>query len=355
MLAYLSPRSFACLNGRGTLKGIETLYHDIDVCSEHYSKDCLVMTLDIENFFMSLPKAEVAGSVTAFIGKHYRGTDKEELQWLANVIISHHPEQNCTYHCPRELWNRLAKGKSLFTCEAGRGLPIGDLTSQMAANIYMDEIDKLFDKLGLPYHGRYVDDIYVVGNDKARMLNALPILREALKEKGLTLHRRKFYMQHYSKGVKWLGMYCKPGRIYAGNKTVHSFRKSVHSLSLAADSEEIVTRSQRVNSYLGYLSHGASYGIRRMVLNNADIFGKVYVAKRFGKVVPPRKYRRNETINDIAKNNKCFARLTACDAIAEIAESAGAGTAGRARKNGRDKTVDEVYLPDKDILELLTD
>jgi hypothetical protein len=57
----------------------------------------------------------------------------------------------------------------------------------MAANIYMDEIDKLFDKLGLPYHGRYVDDIYVVGNDKARMLNALPILREALKENKIHL------------------------------------------------------------------------------------------------------------------------------------------------------------------------
>ena len=74
--------------------------------------------------------------------------------------------------------------------------------------------------LGIEYYGRYVDDFVIVHEDKDFLIDVQDKLRSFLQAKlMLRLHPRKIYLQHFSKGVKFIGAVVKPGREYIGNRT----------------------------------------------------------------------------------------------------------------------------------------
>jgi hypothetical protein len=107
-----------------------------------------------------------------------------------------------------------------------------------------------------------------------------------LKEQlGLDLHPNKIYLQHYSKGVKFLGAYLKPGRKYAAKRTKTKFVQCVkhwnHYLATHPNPtpDELKQVRAGINSYLGLLQHYDSYNLRRKYLlggtkNGAPLFFK---------------------------------------------------------------------------------
>ena len=109
------------------------------------------------------------------------------------------------------------------------GLPIGNLTSQVFANFYLNPFDHLIKHiLGVRYYSRYVDDFVIVHEDKQFLLSLILQIETFLwRELGLTLHPRKRYLQHYGKGVAYLGAYILPGRVYIGNRTKGNFYDSL--------------------------------------------------------------------------------------------------------------------------------
>jgi RNA-directed DNA polymerase len=113
----------------------------------------------------------------------------------------------------------------LFYSPLDCGLPIGNLTSQVFANFYMNAFDYFIKKeLGIKYYGRYVDDFVVVHQDKEYFKSLLPVITDFLKSQlDLTLRPKKIFLQHYSKGVPFLGTVIKPNRIYIANRTKGNF------------------------------------------------------------------------------------------------------------------------------------
>jgi len=113
----------------------------------------------------------------------------------------------------RRAWNNLPTNKSLFYSAYHCGLPIGNLISQIFANFYMNTLDHFVKSdLGVRFYGRYVDDCVLVHQDKAYLkLLAIKIKAFLSSHLKLTLHPRKTYLQHYTKGVKFLGAVLKPG------------------------------------------------------------------------------------------------------------------------------------------------
>jgi len=176
----------------------------------------------------------------------------------------------------RSDWDGLPDSKSLFHSPEDCGLPIGNLTSQVFANFYMTPFDHYMKHaLGLRYYGRYVDDLILVHSDKAVLLSLIPEISSFLSEKlGLTLHPDKVYLQHYSKGVKYLGCVIKPHRIYVADRTKGNFYRCVEKYNALAGG---MSRADRVlltgkfrssiNSYLGQFSHYSTYNIRRRELH----------------------------------------------------------------------------------------
>jgi len=300
--AMFSPRTFNCRKGKGQLYGIETLTADIKACSDDYTQDCYIMKLDLKGFFMSIDKLLLANAIDLFVVKNYTGGDREDLRYLCRTVILHSPEKNCERHSPLSYWEHLPANKSLFTNGEGKGVAIGNLFAQLFANFLLNVVDWLFEKIGIVYHGRYVDDMYAVHTDKGVLLDAVPIIRMRLAALGLQLNERKFYFQHYKKGVEFTGVIVKPYRAYVCNRVMTNFIAAVRRLNAATDLRHIIRAVCSINSYLGILRHCNEYANRRKVLNMIakDKFKYVYIKGHYEVLAIKRKYRtRTRTLTRI--------------------------------------------------------
>lgn len=254
----LIERTYNNRIGKGTSGCVIQLKKDLEGSGEND----WICKMDMKGFFMSIRKSLTIEMVCNFINEKYFEDDKDDLKWLITVLISDNPEKYCIRRSAKEMWDDLDKNKSLFTIDDDLGLPIGNLISQLFANFYLNEFDHfVHETLGFEKYGRYVDDFYLIG-DKDKILNSIPLMREKLKEVGVTLHPDKFYMQHVSKGCEMVGAVVKKNRMYVHNRTVNNaFRKIERMTQHKRSATEKDLAS--VNSYLGFMGMYSSYSIRR--------------------------------------------------------------------------------------------
>lgn len=304
-----SDRTYNCRRGKGQLAGVRQLESDIREVSENYTKDAWVMKIDLKGFFMSIRKSMLARMVDDFILTHYKGDDKKDLRWLCQLVILHHPERDCVRKSPEYLWNYLPKEKSLFTNGDDRGIAIGNLFAQLFANFLLNKLDWMVDE-HCKHHVRYVDDMALVAKDKATLLSLVPKIRDVLTSLDLRMNERKFYFQHYTKGVQFTGAIIKPCRLYAVNTTVDNHIKSVTRLSEAAKHGNIPQIRQSilsVNSYLGIFSHYNEYATVRRVIKDhmaKEVWQYCYIKGRFRSIHLKRQYEESRKYTKLATKIK---------------------------------------------------
>ncbi|MBM3456340.1 MAG: hypothetical protein FJX80_14590, partial [Bacteroidetes bacterium] len=182
--------SYACRVGKGTHYGVKRADAFIKACSENYTKDCYILKLDIQGFFMHINRNLLFMMLEKFIHHYYTQADKALVLEITQKIIFNQPTQNCIIKGNKKDWEGLPKNKSLFHSPPNCGLPIGNLTSQVFANFYMHQFDAFIKKeLGLKYYGRYVDDFVIVHPDKDYLKSLIPQLSNfLLSTLQLTLH-----------------------------------------------------------------------------------------------------------------------------------------------------------------------
>jgi RNA-directed DNA polymerase len=265
--------SYACRLGKGTHLGVRRVDRFIRRCSSNYSRDCYVLKLDIKGFFMHINKNILLAELNQFIECKYHNSDKIILLELCQKIINYNPTRNCIVKSKRSEWHGLPPDKSLFHSAIDCGLPIGNLTSQVFANFYLNPFDHFIKHdLGIRYYGRYVDDFVIVHQDKAYLNSLIPLIKNTLQERlGLTLHPNKIYLQHYTKGVEFLGSVIKPHRIYIANRTKGNFYTAIAKQN-ALVKEHKPSKQQKasflscMNSYLGLMKHRNTYKLRKKML-----------------------------------------------------------------------------------------
>lgn len=302
--------SYSCREGKGTLYGVKQVAKFMRECSNNYTRDCYVLKMDIKSFFMSIDKKILFQKVRELVAENYDGGDKELMIELIHKVIFNNPEKNCHIKGKRSDWRGLPKSKSLFTSPPFKGLPIGNLTSQIFANYYMSAFDDYVTKdLGVKYYGRYVDDFVIVHPDKQFLIDIQPKLRAFMQEKlGLTLHPKKVYLQHYTKGVKFIGAVVKPYREYIANRTkgnlyekIDKFNQDIKADYKAAGRQldDVVSS---INSYLGFMVHYKTFNIRKKMLEKkwSPLWNKyIKVSPDADKLEIRRKYKTN--VRQIAK------------------------------------------------------
>lgn len=277
--------SYSCRKSKGTSYGINRVSYFIRSCSQNYQKECWIMKLDIRGYFMAINRNILYRNIEEKINSlNNMAFDRNLVLYLIHLVIFNDPTKDCRFRSRPEDWVGLPKSKSLFHADKNKGLPIGNLTSQLCANIYLNQFDHFVKgELGFKYYGRYVDDMVFVHKDKDFLKNSILKIKQYLQNNfGLTLHPKKIYLQKSNIGVPFLGVFIKPRCIYAGRRTKDNFVKNLYVIGR----KEIVKKKDVsvVNSYLGMMIHYNTYKLRRKVLSNFDFIKDLLIANDFRKV-----------------------------------------------------------------------
>ena len=313
--------SYSCRVGKGTSYGIKRADHFIRSCSENYQKNCWILKLDIQGYFMSIDKNILYEKIESKL-KSSGEWNISLILYLIRKIIFHDPIKNCIIKGEKDDWVGLPKSKSLFFAKENRGLPIGNLTSQLFGNIYLDEFDHFVKKiLGVEHYGRYVDDMIFVHQDKKFLKFVIAEVKKYLKDNlDLDLHPKKIYLQYYFLGVKFLGAYIKPYRIYINKRTKGNFYAKIRKWNKLIENrgnlrkEELEEFIATVNSYLGMMGHYNTYKLRKKMLGEAlsdKFFNYIEIDKSCSKVFLKKRFLHSgRAVGMTGLEGALFPRLT---------------------------------------------
>lgn len=282
--------SFACRVGKGTLHGILSTSEALKKLSEAYKKDVYMMKLDISGFFMNIDRNLLYKRLSDFMHEQYCFNDLYLIEALFRQVIFQDPASNCIIKGAKSDWEGLPPGKSLFSSKPDCGLPIGNLTSQVLANFYLHPLDEFITgKLDDGYYGRYVDDFVMIHHSKQFLLDIkYEIERYLHRNLKLDLHPRKMVLQHYAKGIPFLGAIIKPYRLYCSSRTKGNFFRAVCTYVKQLKSDELSKKEvdsivSSVNSYAGHLMHFNTWRLRCKLLSKLKDLSqlKLHVKKGF--------------------------------------------------------------------------
>lgn len=169
--------SYSCQIGKGTHKAINKFRSFAYKISRNNTKTCWILECDIKKFFASINQ-----------------------KILVDILKMYIPDKNIIWL----LWKVIT---SFYSSKPGIGLPLGNLTSQLFINIYMNEFDWFVKhKLKVKYYIRYADDFVIISDDKIWLESLVKPIRDFLKERlELELHPGKIYIKTLASGVDFLG------------------------------------------------------------------------------------------------------------------------------------------------------
>lgn len=234
--------SYSCRLAKGTHKAVDRLRIFTRRVSRNYTGDCWVLKCDIKKFFASVDHQ----ILLKLVQKRVKDLD---LIWLLKQVLNS------------------------FSSEKGvdKGIPLGNLTSQVFANIYMNELD-LFIKqqLRIKYYVRYADDFLLLSENKKNLESFVNPIRNFLEQNlQLKLHPQKIIFRKFSWGIDFLGYIVLPYVVLPRTKTKRRLFKKIKGKISDLKNGYISERSfnQSLQSYLGYLGHANSYKLAQELKN----------------------------------------------------------------------------------------
>ena len=220
--------SYSSRNDKGTHKGVARLQNAIRKVSGNWKKKSWTLKCDVRKFFDSIDHSILRALIVQ------RVTCIDTL-WLIDLIFAS------------------------FEKEKGKGLPLGNVTSQLFANIYLNELDhNIKHVLKAKYYFRYCDDFVIVHHDKKFLEESIVRVAQFLKEKlRLELHPHKVEIRKVSQGIDFLGYVILSHAIVVRTKTKRRIRRKIQEVMVAYQSKQTSQETFRsvVSSYLGVFSH----------------------------------------------------------------------------------------------------
>jgi len=216
--------SFSCRNDKGMHKAINRFREFSNMVSKNNTKTCWVLKCDIKKFFASIDQHTLISILEQYIH------DRDIINLLKEIIFSFSPN----------------------------GLPLGNLTSQLFSNVYMNEFDQFVKhKLKVKCYIRYADDFVLLSENENYLRNIVEPLSFFLQnELKLTLHPDKIFIKTLSSGVDFLGWVN-----FADHRVLRDKTKN-RMLNRMKENQSIET----LNSYLGLIKHGNTEKIKDNIL-----------------------------------------------------------------------------------------
>ena len=212
--------SYSCRNRKGTHKALKRFESHVNKVTKNNTKQCWVLKCDVRKFFATI-------NHQILIDIMHKSIIEEKTRMLCENII-----------------------KS-FSYSSGRGLPLGNLTSQLFSNIYMNELDAFIKHtLKIQYYIRYADDFVISDNDYRRLKNRVDEIQSfLLRRLDLELHPQKIFIKTIHSGVDFLGWVH-----FADHRVLRTSTKRRMFSSMKKSNKK-----ESYYSYKGLLSHGDAY------------------------------------------------------------------------------------------------
>lgn len=213
--------SYSCRTGKGTHKAIAQFKKYARKVSKNHTQSCWVFKCDIRKFFASIDQIVLVEILKRHISDTY-------ILWLLQEVIT----------------------------SFEKGLPLGNLTSQLLVNIYMNEFDQYVKhKLKVKNYIRYADDFVVLSQDKNELKNILSYMIVCLRNQlKLELHPNKVTISNFACGVDYLGWVHFPHRRVLRTVTTRRITRRLADLETSESTRK---------SYCGLLAGGDAYRLRR--------------------------------------------------------------------------------------------
>jgi len=241
--------SYSCRSKKGTHRAFNRFREYARDVSYNHSRTVWVLKCDIRKFF-----ANIDHTILLFMLAEYI-SDADTLNLLKNIVDS---------------FSSLAKpdGRRVLLNESGGedrvvGLPLGNLTSQLLVNVYMNEFDRFVkQELRIRHYVRYADDFVILHGSRSYLLELLPKLSEFLEKRlKLSLHPDKVFIKTLASGVDFLGWVHFPHhRVLRTSTKKRMFRRLVGNL-----------KEETIVSYLGLLSHGNAHKLSTRIVKMTSI------------------------------------------------------------------------------------
>ncbi|MDH0287720.1 RNA-directed DNA polymerase [Pseudomonas sp. GD04087] len=247
--------SCACIPGRGTLYAAERLESKVRSATQNWSRPAHYLKMDLANFFVAIDKRVLANQLVRLI-------DDTWWQGLALQILWHDPRENFETRNPRHLFNKVPQHKRLIAQPAHLGLPIGNLSSQFFANIYLNDLDQFVKhQLRARHYIRYVDDFVLLHESPQQLNDWLAAIEAFLPGLGARLNPSKTILQPVDRGIDFVGHVIKPWRRTTRKRTVKEALRRV----TAAPEDDLL---EVANSYFGLFRQASHSHADRAALAN---------------------------------------------------------------------------------------
>lgn len=227
--------SYSCRLNKGTHRALSRFQGFGAKISRNNTCTAWVLKGDIRKFFASIDHQVLKNILIKYI------KDEDTLWLLAKIIDS--------FNTPGKI---------------SKGLPLGNLTSQLLVNIYLNEFDHFIKRqLKIKYYIRYADDFVIFHKNRLYLEAILPKLAEFLELKlKLSLHPDKLFIKALTSGLDFLGWINFPDyRVLRQETKKRMFRKL----------KENSYKEESFCSYLGMISHGNAFKIKKELLSKCTI------------------------------------------------------------------------------------
>ena len=244
-------------------------YLQIDIKGFFYNLDKNIL---FKQFFKDIQNSSTNSFPSSRLGTHINDTIKNIL-WLANKIIYHNPTRDYIFKGNEKLLELLPPHKTLFKLPSHLGLPIGNLTSQFFANVYMNKFDHFVKReLKIKHYIRYVDDAVLFHKDKEKLKVIKEKIELFLKNNLALTLRADTRLRKHKDGLDFLGYITRPHYILTRKRVVNNYKykkakylDKYERLNGTMQLEEIKKFLAIKASFIGHIKHSNSYRLQQKV------------------------------------------------------------------------------------------
>lgn len=243
--------NYACRKNKGTHNAVKRLQFFCRSITHNNSRTAYFLQLDIRSFFVTINKDILFNLVQKY-------TDDTDMIWLSEKIIYNDCTDNCKIIKGNGLIKHIPSHKTLFKQCKNKGIPIGNLTSQFFANVYLNELDQFVKHtLKIKYYLRYSDDVLILYWNRSQLENWKEKIITFLDQKlDLEINTKKTIIRPISNGIDYLGYIVRPFYILVRRRVINNLKQKIFNKTL---------NDQSYASYLGHFKHANAYRLKKHV------------------------------------------------------------------------------------------